>query len=484
MRKKLAGLISLLTALMMVFSVVPALAAEGAEQPERSYQVEFKVLKDGTDEVSAADQYVQKPAKVTVEDGVGYAEVTLLKSAWITAFEVEQDGKMQAAPVIGQDEAADTRTVKFRVDNIREKINARFIVEVPAMNYKGEHSTQLLFDTSGMPGAPTPADQAGGTEQTGQTDPTGETNEGVQGAGEVQLAVLKDGTDEPSSLGNYMSKTGQLHERDGAYFLSFTLSSSSLITSFQYEGGEDWVDAVVLGEDKEADSRTIGIVVTDPAQKQNVALEVNAGPRGVMKHKAQIVIQAAASEGSEEGQQPAFRDVQNHWAKAAIEEAVALGFVKGYEDHTFQPDGKVTRAQLAVILAGALKWGQAADVSDAPDQAEIPGYAVEAVAQARAAGLLVGDDNGAFRPNANLTRAELAVIVARAAGLEVSAGAVPSFQDADSIPAWAQPSVAAAVEAGLMTGRGNGLFAPADATTRAEAVTLVLKLLAGIVAAK
>lgn len=482
MRMKLASLISLLTALMLVLSVVPALAAEDAGQPERAYEVDFKVLKDGTDEVSTADQYVQKPAKVTVEDGVGYAEVTLLKSGWIVAFEVEQDGKLQAASVIGQDEDADTRTVKFRVDDIRAKINARFVVEVPAMNYKGEHSAQLLFDTSGMPGAPAPAEETEEADQTDETNETNETNEAVQSPAEVQLSVLKDGTDEPSSLGNYMSKTGQLHERDGAYFLTFTLFSSSMIPAFQYEGEEGLADAIVLSEDKEADSRTVGIVVADPAQKQNVALEVNAGPYGVMKHQAQIVIQAAASEGSEDGEQPVFRDVQNHWAKAAIEEAVARGFVKGYEDNTFEPDGTVTRAQLAVMLASALKLDQAADVSDAPDQAAIPSYAVDAVAQVRAAGLLVGDDNGAFRPNASLTRAELAVIIAKAAGLEVVAGAVPSFEDAASIPAWAQPSVAAAVEAGLMTGRGNNLFAPAGATTRAEAATLLVKVLAGAVA--
>lgn len=478
MSKKLTGLISLLTVWAMIFSVVPALAAEGAEQPERAYQVDFKVLKDGSDEVSAADQYVQKPAKVTVEDGVGYAEITLLKSGWIATFEVEQDGKLQAAPVVGQDEDADTRTVKFRVDNIREKIDARFVVEVATINYKGEYSAQLLFDTSGMPGAPAPAEETDEANQTDEAKQTDGTNEGVQGAAEVQLVVLKDGTDEPSSLGNYMSKTGQLYERDGAYFLTFALSSSSMIAAFQYEGEEGLVDAVVLGEDKEANSRTIGIVVADVTQKQNVALEVNAGSYGVMKHKAQIVIQAADSEGSEQEQPQSFADVQNHWAKAAIEEAVALGFVKGYEDHTFKPDGHVTRAQLAVILAGALKLEQAADVADTPDQADIPGYAAAAVAQVRAAGLLVGDADGAFRPNAKLTRAELASIVARAAGLDIVAGAVPAFRDADAIPTWAQPSVAAAVEAGLMSGRGDDLFAPAEAATRAEAVTLVLKLLA------
>ncbi|WP_158560769.1 NEAT domain-containing protein [Paenibacillus contaminans] len=464
MRAKWTNLISLLTALLLIFSAVPAFAAESEGQPERAYQVDFKVLKDGTDEVSAADQYVQKPAKVTVEDGVGYAELTLLKSGWIAKFEVEQDGTLQAASVTGQDEAADTRTVKFRVGNIREKTNARFVVEVPAMNYKGEYNVQLSFDTTGMPGGSKPAEEA----------------EATDGSNEVQLSVLKDGTDEPSSLGNYASKTGKLYERDGAYFLTFTLFSSSMITAFQYENGEKFVDSVVLSEDKDADSRTVGIVVTDVTKKQNIALEVNAGPRGVMKHKAQIVLSAASgsSEGSGEAAQPTFRDIQEHWAKTAIEEAVKHGIVQGYEDHTFKPDNQITRAQAAVIFANALKLNQAVEIPNASDEADIPGYAAAAVKQVRAAGLMSGYDDGAFRPNASLNRAELAVIIAKAKGLKVTDGAVPSFSDAGSIPVWAQPSVAAAVEAGLISGRSEHTFAPADIATRAEIVTLVIKLLA------
>jgi hypothetical protein len=150
--------------------------------------------------------------------------------------------------------------------------------------------------------------------------------------------------------------------------------------------------------------------------------------------------------------------------------------VSGYDDHTFQPNSPIKRAQLALILVNALKLNQEPDSSTVADQADIPGYAAAAVAQVRAAGLMSGYDDGTFRPNDSLNRAELAVIVAKVKGLDVSAGAVPSFSDASSIPVWAQPSVAAAVEGSLISGRGNNTFAPAEAATRAEIVTLVIKL--------
>ncbi len=473
MRLKKTNLISLLTALILIFSAMPVLAAEEGGQPGRAYQIDFKVLKDGTDEVSAADQYTEKPAKVTVEDGIGYVELTLLKSGWIAAFEVEQAGKLQAAAAVSQDEEADTRTVKFPVENIREKLNARFVVEVPSISYKGEYAVQLSFDTTGMPGAPASEEPASGEAEATADESADDTS----GAQTVQLSVLKDGTDEPSSLGNYTSKTGQLHERDGAYFLTFILTSSDLITAFQYEDGEGYVDAVVLNEDKEANTRTVGIVVTDIAAKQNIALEVNAGPRGSMKHNAQIVIDIA--EASEEGEQPIFSDIQQHWAQAAIKEAVALGIIAGYEDHTFRPDNPITRAQLAVILTNALKLDEAADISNLADRASIPGYAAAAVEQVYAAGLVSGYEDGTFRPNATLSRAQLAVIVANVGSLELAAGEAASFSDADSIPVWAQPSIAAVVDAGLMSSRDNGAFAPGDAATRAEVVAALIQALAG-----
>lgn len=500
LRRKTGNAFVWLLTLMLVLTAVPAFAEEAAADTSvRSYEVDFKVLKAETDEKSAADEYVQKPAKITVEDGVGFAEITLLKSSWITAFEIEQEGELQAADVVSEDASADTRTVKFALSDIREKLTARIAVEVAAMNYQGDYTVQLQFDTSGMPGRPEQPSAVATNEEAEAEEPavdndTTATNEEeaaqpVVGPGEVGLSVLKDGTEEPSSLANYMSKTGQLYEREGVLYLIFTLQGSSMIPTFQYEVNGELTDAIVYSEDEEADSRTLAIPVADVSEKLTVALEVNAGPRGVMQHQAQILIQALATDTEESAEEPteagteeapAFADTVGHWAQAAIEQAAARGIVAGQADDVFNPNGKVTRAQFAVILTKALGLNREVEVKSFADQADIPAYAAEAVAQVQAAGLLGGYEDETFRPNEAVSRAQLAAIIVRTAKLNVvsNADTATAFRDGASIPVWAQPSVAAAVEAGLLAGREDGTFGPLEEATRAEVVTLVLKVLA------
>ena len=50
-----------------------------------------------------------------------------------------------------------------------------------------------------------------------------------------------------------------------------------------------------------------------------------------------------------------FSDIAGHWAEASIKQAAMAGFVKGYQDGTFKPGTKVTRAEFAVMLVNALK---------------------------------------------------------------------------------------------------------------------------------
>jgi len=114
---------------------------------------------------------------------------------------------------------------------------------------------------------------------------------------------------------------------------------------------------------------------------------------------------------------------------------------------------------------------------DFADLGAIPDWARPYLSKAVAAGLLKGYGDGTLRPNAEVTRGEIAVIAARAAGLDVDPSAVPSFKDAAQIPAWALPSVAAAAQAELVRGRGGGVFAPQAHATRAETVTLIMALL-------
>ncbi|TVY01150.1 S-layer homology domain-containing protein [Cohnella terricola] len=171
-------------------------------------------------------------------------------------------------------------------------------------------------------------------------------------------------------------------------------------------------------------------------------------------------------------------DIAGHWAEASIKDAVKKGIVKGYTDGTFKPNATVTRAEFAVMLINALKpAGTGAELRFA-DNAKIGGWAREAIAQAVQASIIKGFSDGTFRPNAELTRAEMASIVANALKLTAEKGATTSFSDDKSIPAWAKGAIAELTKLGIMQGKSGNKFDAVATATRAEAVTVLLKMLA------
>ncbi|MFM9329937.1 S-layer homology domain-containing protein [Paenibacillus mesotrionivorans] len=175
-----------------------------------------------------------------------------------------------------------------------------------------------------------------------------------------------------------------------------------------------------------------------------------------------------------------FPDVSGHWAEAVIKQAAGSGILEGYPDGSFQPDRAVTRAEFAAILVKALQLpdADAAAVSFA-DEAAIGEWAKKPIGQAQRLGIVSGYEDGTFRPQAEVTRAEMAVMAARALGLDAAGnGAGSGFADDGQIPAWAKGAAAALKEAGLAQGKEGGAYAPADSTTRAEAVTLLLRMAA------
>lgn len=167
-------------------------------------------------------------------------------------------------------------------------------------------------------------------------------------------------------------------------------------------------------------------------------------------------------------------DITGHWAEANIQKAIASGIVNGYTDGTFKPNSTVTRAEFAVMLMNVLKpQGEAVSLSFT-DETEIDTWARTAVAQAVQAGIIKGYTDGAFHPNDHITRAEMAIMLAKASGITIENNAVTNFADDKDIAAWASGSILYVQQAGLMQGKGNHMFAPNDKATRAEAVTVLL----------
>jgi len=163
-------------------------------------------------------------------------------------------------------------------------------------------------------------------------------------------------------------------------------------------------------------------------------------------------------------------DVGDHWAKAGIEKWVDSGLAKGYPDGTFKPDNNITRAEFVALMNRAFDVPKDGAAISFADVKAADWYYADVCAAANG-GYVKGYEDNTFRPNNAITRAEAAAIVARL--LELPAGdlgALDKFSDAASIADWAKGSVAAMVEANLLSGYPDGTFGPAKLITRAESV--------------
>lgn len=181
-----------------------------------------------------------------------------------------------------------------------------------------------------------------------------------------------------------------------------------------------------------------------------------------------------------------FADMKEHWAKDAVEQLASKLIVEGLAENTFAPEEKVTRAQFAALLTRSLGLIPAEEA----DSGKTPAYtdvgtgdwylpAVETAAKAR---LIEGYEDGSFRPEASITRQEMAVMIGRAMDYAGKTGGdtvdlAAKFADYGTVSAWAAGGVEKCVTAGIIQGKGEGTFAPSDVTTRAEAATMLKRLL-------
>ncbi|WP_338554179.1 glycosyl hydrolase 53 family protein [Paenibacillus sp. KS-LC4] len=182
-----------------------------------------------------------------------------------------------------------------------------------------------------------------------------------------------------------------------------------------------------------------------------------------------------------------FDDIAQYpWAKIAIEGLAAKGIVQGTASGKFQPAGSVTRTQFVHMLVQAFglksKEGATTKLSDI----KAGSWYEQSVLAAEQNGIINGRVDGSFGIHASITREEMAVMLYRAAkqsGFAADAGAVQpanasaSFTDAEQISDYAQEAVAAIKQLGLISGMGNGAFAPQATATRAQSAVVIAKVL-------
>ncbi|HHY71819.1 MAG TPA: hypothetical protein GX497_01025, partial [Bacillus bacterium] len=172
-----------------------------------------------------------------------------------------------------------------------------------------------------------------------------------------------------------------------------------------------------------------------------------------------------------------FNDSVGHWAESYINQASARGIVGGYPDGTFKPNNPVTRAEFTVMLAKALKLEGTAAPTEFADSTQIGAWAKEAIDRMVQAGIVSGYNDGSFRPSASITRTEMAVMFARAMKLELAANAVSPFADDEAIPTWAKGAVNVVHKIGIVNGRSQNQFVPSGSATRAESAAMLIRML-------
>ncbi|QWU16188.1 amidase [Paenibacillus sophorae] len=188
---------------------------------------------------------------------------------------------------------------------------------------------------------------------------------------------------------------------------------------------------------------------------------------------------AGGSSGGYPKPAAALQDIKGHWAEVQIREAFSRGLIKGDPDRKFRPDDPVTRTEFIGLLVRTLQLQKSNSGLNFTDQADIPEWAREDIAAAVHLGIVTGYEDGTFRPNRSITRAEMAVLLGKAAGLAQDGQSGVRFADSDEIPEWASASVLAVTQAQLMNGRSVNRFEPNAALTRAEA-TVILGRLQGL----
>jgi hypothetical protein len=170
-----------------------------------------------------------------------------------------------------------------------------------------------------------------------------------------------------------------------------------------------------------------------------------------------------------------FSDINDHWAKEWIKNAVNLGFVSGYEDGTFKPDRTITRAEFSTMLNKAMQI----EITEKLNFSDVSSkdWFYKEVQKSLAAGFFSGYEDNTFKPNNPIKREEAAKVVAGAITTGNIDGEGASFlNDYNTIQEWAKEGVNTVYNKGYILGYPDKTYQPSKALTRSEAVKIIFEI--------
>lgn len=186
------------------------------------------------------------------------------------------------------------------------------------------------------------------------------------------------------------------------------------------------------------------------------------------------IIVANAENNSTESQFDAkYNDVKGHWAEKEIYSWIDEELVNGYENGTFKPDNAITRAEFITIVNRLFGFSNKTEIMF--DDIASNDWFYNEFEKAIEAGYIYGYENGTIKPNDNISRQEAATIIFRILKLEQAHNPsdVDMYSDSDTISDWSRDAVAAIVERGYMKGYPDKTLKPLKTIKRAEAIMLL-----------
>jgi len=182
-----------------------------------------------------------------------------------------------------------------------------------------------------------------------------------------------------------------------------------------------------------------------------------------------------------------FRDYdRTAWYAEAVSAAVDNGLLYGKSATVIDPNGDMTRAEMAAIINRSFGCYVKADISKYTDVSKSKKWYFDDVAMAVQMGTYNGRSSSAMAPDSPITRQEAMTVVARALELDYETYAktdLSAFSDRGKISDWALPYVRAMVGADYIHGRGK-ILAPQDNITRAEFAQIFANIIGSYITVK
>lgn len=180
-----------------------------------------------------------------------------------------------------------------------------------------------------------------------------------------------------------------------------------------------------------------------------------------------------------------FEDIKGMWAEEFIKYAVEKGYFSGLTKTKFGPNNSVTRAMVVAVLG---RYENAAKTEEKVEFTDVTGteYYAPYLKWAKDNKIVAGYEDGTFKPNKEITRAELASIMTRYLRdykkMEVK-GEAPTFSDDAKLPAWAKTDIYDCVKLGIIKGfkdkdknDGTMFYDPTGYASRAQLATIFYNL--------